>query len=136
MLRRNTQYVETTVMSQDQTRCAGTVLLEDERPGVVLAWLIFSGAGPRYGQVLQLRGMATTIGRTPGCDIVIEDQAVSRQHARISIEGGDRSIHYILRDLASSNGTFINGRRTLAVELSSGDVIRIGQTELTFKHFT
>jgi pSer/pThr/pTyr-binding forkhead associated (FHA) protein len=123
-------------MLHDQTRHTGTVPLDSERPGAALAWLIFSGAGPRYGQALQLRGIATTIGRAPGCDIVVEDHAVSRQHARISIEGGDRSIRYILRDLASSNGTFVNARRALAVELAGGDVIRIGHTELTFKHFT
>jgi len=65
----------------------------------------------------------TTIGREPGCDIVLEDDEVSRQHAIIGIIGDTIK----LRDHHSTNGVFINNERvTDTVELKAGDEIIIG----------
>jgi FHA domain-containing protein len=71
------------------------------------------------------------IGRDDTCTLTIDDLAVSRQHARIFLERG----RYFVEDLGSSNGTTINGRHlqpALPVELNRGDVIRIGQSDLSW----
>lgn len=65
-----------------------------------------------------------TIGRDDGVDIVISTPAVSRRHARLMMEGNN----YILEDLGSSNGTFVNGDRLIGRRsLKAGDQIRLGQ---------
>lgn len=69
------------------------------------------------------------IGRS-GADIALEDTKVSRRHAEISLLGPEA---YFLRDLASTNGTFLEGRRvTDRVPLRSESRIRVGDTVLTF----
>lgn len=70
------------------------------------------------------------IGRSPDCDVhVREDLSVSRQHASISLRGG----RWVLEDLHSVNGTWVGSERvTGPTALNDGDVIRFGQTRLTF----
>lgn len=81
---------------------------------------------------LELKGRAEiTIGRHPNADITLSHPSVSRMHARLSRRNG----RYVIEDLASSNGTYVNGE---AVEpgqqrpLQRGDVIRIGPFRLDF----
>lgn len=69
------------------------------------------------------------IGRSQKCHVVLEDKRSSRKHALI-IERGKK---YFLKDLGSANGTLLNGERVDEQELHSGDVIRIGDTQFTFK---
>ena len=85
-------------------------------------------AGPK-----ELRGMAVpvagpvVIGRTPGCDIVIADDYVSSQHARITPTGDG----ILLEDLGSTNGTVVNGELIdAAVSLAAGDEIALGEVRL------
>lgn len=68
------------------------------------------------------------IGRDDGCSLTLDDEEVSRFHARL-VEVGD-AIH--LEDLDSKNGTRINGGPIRSVCLTSGDEIEIGDTRLTF----
>ncbi len=65
----------------------------------------------------------TTIGRSDDCDIVLPKRQVSRQHARIVRDDGG----YLLRDLGSKNGTYVNGQmvRDEAYRLKDGDEIQI-----------
>lgn len=64
------------------------------------------------------------IGRDPGVDLVIPTAAVSRRHARLTRDGEG----YVLEDLGSSNGTYLNGRRLVErCPLKSGDQIQLGQ---------
>ncbi len=86
--------------------------------------------GPEPGQVFELRQDSQTIGRAPGNEIVISDPQVSRQHVRISKEGG----LLVIEDLGSTNGTTINGvRLTGPHTLTNGDVIGLGdQVTMTF----
>jgi pSer/pThr/pTyr-binding forkhead associated (FHA) protein len=92
------------------------------------AWLyVYSGA--QAGRDFRL-GARTTIGRDPlECDVILSDKKVSEKHARIQQEGDE----FVMYDLASSNGTFINGRRTQKQILSDNDGIRMGETALIFK---
>lgn len=81
---------------------------------------------------LEVKGQKLlTIGRSPDNDIVLDHPVVSRKHARIvQREPGDI---YVLEDLGSSNGTFVNGVMVVQpVTLKKGDIIRIGTVKLTY----
>jgi pSer/pThr/pTyr-binding forkhead associated (FHA) protein len=67
-------------------------------------------------------------GRAPECDVVLADAGVSRRHATFTRSGG----RYLLRDLGSVNGVYVNGQRAKEHALGVGDVIRIESFELTF----
>jgi hypothetical protein len=71
-----------------------------------------------------------TLGRSRKCDIVVDDPNVSREHAEIRPRGGS----WVLRDLGSTNGSSINGRRTDGAEvLKPGDEIELGTSTMTFE---
>jgi adenylate cyclase len=69
-----------------------------------------------------------SIGRTPENDLEVRDSLISRRHSSI-IRRGDR---YVVYDLGSSNGTFVNRERVEMKPLDHGDVIRVGDTEILF----
>ncbi|MCX7807725.1 MAG: FHA domain-containing protein [Deltaproteobacteria bacterium] len=80
-------------------------------------------------QEFDLVGPEIRIGRSPDCDITIDDPLVSRQHARIEIRNG---VAYII-DTGSLNGVRINGRLVKGEQmLKDGDRIRLGSQELVF----
>lgn len=82
-------------------------------------------SGPVPGTVYPLEGEQLIIGRDPSNAIVINDPEVSRRHARLMLQGG----RYVLEDLGSTNGTFVNGRRLSApYVLKPGDVVSLGET--------
>jgi hypothetical protein len=88
--------------------------------------LITTGSG--RGQTFELRGEAS-LGRSRTNAIVLSDGKVSRNHARLDPV---RST-YILADLGSANGTFVNGVRiTQPVRLRDGDSLQVGDTQLVF----
>ncbi|HVZ35397.1 MAG TPA: GGDEF domain-containing protein [Polyangiaceae bacterium] len=74
------------------------------------------------GQVLKLEGPRFGLGRHPDNQACIDDDGISRFHARISIDGSK----YWVEDLGSSNGTYINGRRITSCELNNGDTLNLG----------
>ncbi len=65
-----------------------------------------------------------TIGRDPGNDIILRDPKVSRHHAEIVFERG----FFVLHDLASANGTYINSKRVRVAPLTHGAKLRMGNT--------
>jgi pSer/pThr/pTyr-binding forkhead associated (FHA) protein len=71
---------------------------------------------------------ALTIGRDPGSDIYLDDRQASRHHARIERRGEV----FVIRDLASANGTWRGEQRIEEDVLQNGDTIRIGQARLVF----
>ena len=77
-----------------------------------------------------LPGQAETIGRESKNDIVIPDINVSRVHAEIR---QDESGAWILTDLGSTNGTFVNGRQIKSTALHDADRIIVGTTNLEFQ---
>ncbi len=92
------------------------------------AWLYVS-SGPQAGRDFRL-GRRTTIGRdTVKCDVILSDKKVSERHARIQREGGE----FVIYDLASLNGTFVNGKKVQKQLLSDDDEIMVGETTLVFK---
>lgn len=86
--------------------------------------------GPGAGEVFNLSTeSALSVGRAKANDITIEDVAVSSQHCRVRPEGGG----FVLHDLKSTNGTFVNDRRVSRHVLADGDVIKVGETLLQFR---
>ena len=70
-----------------------------------------------------------TLGRGTQADVRIFDSRVSRLQCKFEYRGD----HWIVEDLGSSNGTFVNGRVISAAQLKHGDRVRIGKTSLEFR---
>jgi hypothetical protein len=88
---------------------------------------ITRGAGT--GRAFELsRASALSLGRARAHDVVLEDVSVSSQHCRIRPEDGG----FVVHDLKSTNGTFVNDRRVTEHPLAEGDVIQIGETRLVY----
>lgn len=96
-----------------------------------MARLILESGGERreYGVTAPV-----VIGRGKTNPIVLEDRLLSREHTKINVEpapGGAR--RFVLQDLRSRNGTFLNGRKLVQPEmLKHGDLIRVGSMHLRF----
>lgn len=65
-----------------------------------------------------------TVGRDPGNDIILRDPKVSRHHAEVVFERG----FFVIHDLASANGTFVNAKRIRVAPLTHGAKLRMGNT--------
>jgi hypothetical protein len=73
-----------------------------------------------------------TIGRDADCDISIDNVAVSRKHATITLSDGE----YVLEDLQSGNGTFVDGQKIVTQVLTNGKAFMIGKYSLVFETVT
>ena len=82
------------------------------------------------GREVPVTGDRLVIGRSRECDIRLADANVSRRHAEIRHEDG---LYWVI-DLGSTNGTELNGRRIERAQLSDGDHITLGATEIRFGH--
>jgi pSer/pThr/pTyr-binding forkhead associated (FHA) protein len=70
------------------------------------------------------------IGRSEDCEVFIDNLGVSRYHTEITRRDG---CFYVLRDLQSNNGTFVNGSRVETHNLNNGDIITVGKYSVEFK---
>ena len=89
------------------------------------------GGQPRLeagGQAYPLVRTITVLGRGTDADIRVEDPGVSRKHCEIVV-----GAPAIVRDLKSTNGTFVNGQRVEEVALEDGSVVKIGGTSLVYR---
>ncbi len=81
-------------------------------------------SGPTPGAAFTLEGDQITIGRDSTNEITINDAEISRRHARLTFQGGK----YVLEDLGSTNGTFVNGQRLAGPRvLKAGEVVSFGE---------
>lgn len=81
-------------------------------------------SGPTPGAAFTLEGDQLTIGRDSTNEVVINDSEISRRHARLTFQGGK----YVLEDLGSTNGTFVNGQRLAGPRvLKAGEVVSFGE---------
>jgi len=95
----------------------------------VTAWFVMR-SGPRAGKQFGLSTGRNIIGRDASrCDLILDDASVSAQHAQVRYERGQ----FVIYDLASTNGTFVNNRRIQRQPLMDNDVVRLGNTTLVFK---
>ncbi len=76
-----------------------------------------------------LTGALTTAGRHPRSDIFLDDITVSRRHVEVSRAPAGE---YVLRDVGSLNGTYVNRQRIDEVTLMDGDEVQIGKFKLVF----
>lgn len=107
---------------QSASRDVGTLVDIEPAPYLVIT------AGPGRGQAFDLRG-EVRLGRNRTNAIALSDGKVSRNHARLDPIRNT----YILTDLGSANGTFVNGVRiTQPVRLRDGDLIHVGDVQLVF----
>ena len=90
--------------------------------------LVVRAGGGRAGESFETEGPRTLIGRSPECDVFLDDVTVSRRHAEIVREGRA----YVIRDLGSLNGTFVNRHRIENATLADDDEVQIGKYRMTF----
>ncbi len=80
------------------------------------------------GRVYSLNAATIVIGRENSCNVVLPDVNASRQHAQITYSDG----LWVLSDLGSTNGTFVNNLEIATREIHPGDIITVGVTKLAF----
>ena len=90
--------------------------------------LVVRSGGGRAGESFLPNGERTRIGRSPDCDIFLDDVTVSRNHAVLV----ERVGRFFVEDEGSLNGTFVNRRRIDSAALENGDEVQIGKYRLTF----
>ena len=91
--------------------------------------LVVRSGGGRAGEHFIPQAERTTIGRSPDNDIFLDDVTVSRKHAVLAQNGNQ----FLIEDLGSLNGTFVNRRRIESpTRLESGDEVQIGKYRLSF----
>jgi hypothetical protein len=90
--------------------------------------LVIRTGGGRTGEAFSLDRAQTTIGRSPECDIFLDDVTVSRRHAVVN-QGDDG---FTIEDLGSLNGTFLNRSRIERSTLENGDEVQIGKYRLIY----
>jgi hypothetical protein len=90
--------------------------------------LVVRAGGGRAGESFATEGPRTLIGRSPDCDVFLDDVTVSRRHAEIVREGDT----HVIRDLGSLNGTFVNRHRIESSALADDDEVQIGKYRMTF----
>jgi predicted component of type VI protein secretion system len=85
--------------------------------------------GESQGMKLRLGKAIANLGRRETNEVFLDDPNISRVHAQIELLQDE----YILTDLGSLNGTYLNGKRIRRARLNSGDQIKLGKTELDFQ---
>ena len=104
-----------------------------ERPSPVLAWLAVT-SGSRRGMLYQVSPFVTAVGRDAQNDIIVDDPNVSEQHAKIKLERDENGAErFYIQDLATTNGTTVNGEEIVKQYLRNNDRVQIGTTTLVFK---
>jgi len=97
-------------------------------PPLPLSWFV-EKEGMNPGRIYRVTSESFVIGRSLQADLLLSDDTVSAKHARLRKEA-DR---FIIYDLASTHGLFINGERVYSRALCDGDEVKVGNTVLVFK---
>ena len=99
-----------------------------EALGITGPALVVRSGGGMAGQSFQPNEGSTLIGRSPECNVFLDDVTVSRRHAELMRDGDT----FTIRDLESLNGTYVNRRRIESTVLEDDDEVQIGKYRLTF----
>jgi hypothetical protein len=118
---------ETTMSYTPEDAEEGAALTLEELGTEGPALVVRSGGG-RAGEHFVPQEDRTTIGRSPDCDIFLDDVTVSRKHAVLV----QKDEGYFIEDQGSLNGTFLNRRRIESGKLENGDELQIGKYKLSF----
>lgn len=128
--------------SADTTISFGDSLAAEQEPAVALSpeehaavaalpetsALLIMQRGPSHGARFLLDADRTSAGRSPSADIFLDDVTVSRKHAEFVREGEG----FLVRDVGSLNGTYVNRDRIERALLRPGDEVQIGKFRMTF----
>jgi hypothetical protein len=101
--------------------------IEHEDLGIEGPALVVRAGGGRAGESFMPAGQRTRIGRSPDCEIFLDDVTVSRNHALLIEQDGK----FVVEDQGSLNGTFVNRRRIDSAPLTEGDELQIGKYRMT-----
>ena len=102
---------------------------DTSRAAVLLGpMLVIRTGGGREGELVGLDTDVLTIGRSPHSDLFLDDVTVSRHHARILHD----ETGFLIEDLNSLNGTYVNRKRIERHQLFDGDELQIGKFKLAF----
>ena len=85
------------------------------------------------GDQYPLLAAITILGRDNTADIILDDPGISRQHTEIRVTSDGPHLIANIRDLGSTNGTFVNGERISSQRLADGDRVNVGRTALIFR---
>jgi FHA domain/zinc-ribbon domain len=98
----------------------------DELPSA--AGVLIVRSGPQAGMRIVLDKESFSLGRHPDSDVVFDDITVSRRHAEVD----RRDVGYVVRDVGSLNGTYLNQERVEEAPLVSGDELQVGKFRMVF----
>lgn len=118
-------------LDSDSTEEAGDVeagAAADALPGG--SALLVVKRGPNAGSRFLLDSEVTTAGRHPDSDIFLDDVTVSRRHAEFRRD--EQTGGFLVQDVGSLNGTYLNRERIETAELASGDEVQVGKFRLVF----
>jgi len=85
------------------------------------------------GERYPLMGAITILGRDDSADIILDDPGISRRHSELRVTTDGPHFVTTIRDLGSTNGTFVNGERITSEHLEDGDRVTVGRTSITFR---
>lgn len=85
------------------------------------------------GERYPLMGAMTVLGRDDSADIILDDPGISRRHSEIRVTTDGPHLVASIRDMGSTNGTFVNSERISSQRLSDGDRITVGRTSVVFR---
>jgi Protein of unknown function (DUF3662)/FHA domain len=85
------------------------------------------------GERYPLMGAITILGRDDVADIILDDPGISRRHSELRVTNDGPHFVTTIRDLGSTNGTFVNGERITSEHLQDGDRVTVGRTSITFR---
>lgn len=120
--------LEETTLSLSPVERAELSLERITRSSFVGPVLLIRTGGGREGEVVGLDTDVVTIGRSPHSDLFLDDVTVSRHHARVLRD----EVGYLVEDLNSLNGTYVNRKRIERHQLLDGDELQIGKFKLAF----
>ncbi len=112
-----------------------TQLIKSEEAGEVVSLRkcqLMVIEGEDKGKKYKLDRPATKVGKREGNDLALSDKTVSRNHLEIEYT----SDSFLLRDMGSTNGTYVNGTKVKEAYLAPGDVIKLGNTSIEFQAFS
>lgn len=118
--------LDTGVFRVSSARVKGSVAPASTAAVATVSHPVLDIDGRRY----QINTARTVLGRGTDCDIVLDDPGISRHHAEVVLDGAAAS----LRDLGSTNGSFVDGQRVTTARLRHGSLITMGRTRITFNN--
>ena len=111
-----------------------TRMIVEDKKMPVAGWLVALN-GKHKGEDFKIREGKTSIGSDPSCDVTMMDEYISGKHATIKFVEKDGERIFILSDLDSADGTFLNDSEEPIAreELVDNDTVTFGQTRMKFK---